>query len=106
VSATDGGKLRASRPVDLVVPPPAETAAAAAAAGLTVYWRPGCGFCSMLLRQLDRHGLDPVVVNIWEDAAARRWLDDAIGSQTVPTVRVGERLLVNPDIDEVLAALA
>jgi glutaredoxin len=71
----------------------------------TVYWRPGCGFCSMLFRQLDRHGLDPVVVNIWEDDEARRWLDDTIGSQTVPTVTVGERVMVNPSIDEVLSAL-
>jgi len=71
----------------------------------TVYWRPGCGFCAQLFRQLERNGLDPVVVNIWEDATARRWLGGAIGSETVPTVRVGERILVNPHIDEVLAAL-
>jgi mycoredoxin len=24
---------------------------------VVVYWRPGCGFCSSLLRQLDRAGL-------------------------------------------------
>jgi mycoredoxin len=84
---------------------PSESAATPATTGFTVYWRPGCGFCSMLFRQLDRHGLDPVVVNIWEDAAARRWLDDAIGSETVPTVKVGDRILVNPGIDQVLAAL-
>jgi len=71
----------------------------------TVYWRPGCGFCSMLFRQMERHGLDPVVVNIWEDDAARRFLKDAIGSETVPTVVVGERLMVNPSVDEVLLAL-
>jgi mycoredoxin len=85
---------------------PADAATGPADAGFTVYWRPGCGFCSMLFRQLDRHGLEPVVVNIWEDDVARRWLDGAIGSQTVPTVKVGDRVLVNPHIDEVLAALA
>lgn len=71
----------------------------------TVYWRPGCGFCSMLFRQFERHGLDPVVVNIWEDDDARRFLNQAIGSETVPTVVVGERLMVNPSVDDVLTAL-
>jgi mycoredoxin len=71
----------------------------------TVYWRPGCGFCSMLFRQMERHGLDPAAVNIWEDDAARRFLNGAIGSETVPTVVVGERVMVNPSIDEVLVAL-
>lgn len=75
-------------------------------ATFTVYWRPGCGFCSRLFRQLDRHDLDPVVRNIWEDDDARRFLEDRIGSETVPTVVVGDTLLVNPSIAEVLAALA
>jgi mycoredoxin len=74
-------------------------------APFTVYWRPGCGFCSRLFRQLDGHDLDPVVRNIWEDDDARRFLNDRIGSETVPTVVVGTTLLVNPSIDEVLAAL-
>lgn len=87
-------------------PPPADDAAEAVDSGsFTVYWRPGCGFCSMLFRQLDRHGLDPVVVNIWEDDDARRFLNDSIGCETVPTVVVGDRLMVNPSIDEVVAAL-
>jgi len=72
----------------------------------TVYWRPGCGFCSRLFRQLRRRDLDPVVRNIWEDDEARRFLNDRIGSETVPTVVVGEALLVNPGIGEVLDALA
>ena len=75
-------------------------------APFTVYWRPGCGFCSRLFRQLDRHELDPVVRNIWEDDDARRFLNDRIGSETVPTVVVGATLMVTPSIDEVLAALA
>jgi glutaredoxin len=77
-----------------------------ATGSFTVYWRPGCGFCSRLFRQFDRHGLDPVVVNIWEDDEARRFLNDAIGCETVPTVVVGDRLLVNPSVREVLAALS
>lgn len=74
--------------------------------GFVVYWRPGCGFCARLFRTMGRHDLDPVVRNIWEDADARGWLNEAIGSETVPTVVVGERILVNPSIDEVLDALA
>ncbi len=71
----------------------------------TVYWRPGCGFCARLFRQLDRHHLDPVVVDIWSDDEARRWLGDRIGSETVPTVVVGDRVMVNPRVEEVVAAL-
>ncbi|MCD9624503.1 glutaredoxin family protein [Rhabdothermincola salaria] len=77
-----------------------------AAPEFTVYWRPGCGFCSRLFRQLQTRDLDPVVRNIWDDDEARRFLNDRIGSETVPTVVVGGSVLVNPDIGEVLDALA
>lgn len=74
-------------------------------ARFTVYWRPGCGFCARLFRQLDRRDLDPVVVDIWEDDDARRWLAESIGSETVPTVVVGDRVMVNPQVEEVVGAL-
>ena len=77
-----------------------------AASEFTVYWRPGCGFCSRLFRQLRKRDLDPVVRNIWEDDDARRFLNDRVGSETVPTVVVGDTVLVNPDIGRVLDALA
>lgn len=70
------------------------------------YWRPGCGFCMMLRAHLERAGLPLHEVNIWEDgAAAARVREAAGGNETVPTVFVGPKSMVNPDIDEVLAAV-
>ena len=72
-----------------------------------VYWRPGCGFCSSLLRKLDAAGLTFERRNIWEDddasAFVRTVADD---NETVPTVRVGEVALVNPTADDVMRQLA
>ncbi|MFN8052539.1 MAG: glutaredoxin domain-containing protein [Acidimicrobiales bacterium] len=75
-------------------------------AGITFYWRPGCGFCARLEHALvgadiplDRH-------NIWEDdtaAAAVRSI--ARGNETVPTVVIGPVGLVNPSPNEVVEAM-
>ncbi len=73
--------------------------------GITVYWRPGCPFCSSLFRQLDRAELTYRRVNIWDDetgAAVVRSI--ARGNETVPTVVVGEVGMVNPSVRQVLAA--
>ncbi len=72
-----------------------------------VYWRPGCGFCSMLRAGLDRNGTPYREVNIWEDAAAAAFVRSvARGNETVPTVTVGSVSLVNPSAGEVAALLA
>jgi mycoredoxin len=72
---------------------------------IVVYWRPGCGWCSALRRQLARAGVAHRLVNIWEDAdAAARVRAVARGHETVPTVMIGTVALVNPGIREVLAA--
>lgn len=74
---------------------------------VTVYWRPGCGFCAGLLRALDRIGLEHVRRNIWDDEDAAAFVRSvANGNETVPTVVVGEHALVNPTGEEVLAAVA
>ena len=73
---------------------------------MTVLWRPGCGYCSLLTRKLDRLGVAYLHRNIWEDDDARTFLRDAIGSETVPTVLVGDAVLVNPSSDEVMRCLA
>ncbi|PRX44623.1 glutaredoxin-like protein [Prauserella shujinwangii] len=66
------------------------------------YWRPGCPFCAMLRRGLRRSGLPVREVNIWSDPeAAARVRAVADGNETVPTVFVGERALVNPSMREV-----
>lgn len=82
-----------------VDPPPASA--------VEVYWRPGCGFCSTLLRGLRRSGLPLHAVDIWRDPEAAALVRSlAGGNETVPTVVVGTRALVNPTVEEVLAAVA
>lgn len=72
-----------------------------------VYWRPGCMFCGMLRRKLHRTGLPLEEINIWEDPSAAATVRDiANGNETVPTVVVGTRAMVNPSAREVLAAVA
>lgn len=74
---------------------------------ITVYWRPGCGFCSSLLRGLDRTGLAFDRFDIWQDPAAAAFVRSvAGGNETVPTVRVGNVALVNPTVNEVLRTVA
>jgi glutaredoxin len=70
------------------------------------YWRPGCPFCMALRGPLRRSGLPVRELNIWTDpqAAARVRLA-ADGDETVPTVVVGPRALVNPSMGQVLAAV-
>jgi mycoredoxin len=76
-------------------------------AAVTVYWRPGCGFCGALFRRLERAGLDVERVDIWADEEAAAFVRSvARGNETVPTVRVAGIALVNPTGDEVLRAVA
>lgn len=73
---------------------------------LELYWRPGCGFCAMLDRDLQRLGIALERRNIWEDedaAAAVRSV--AGGNETVPTVRIGSESRVNPSAGEVVDLL-
>ncbi len=85
---------------DVAEPP--ETAAAA----VTVYWRPGCGFCSSLLRSLERHELTFERIDIWEDEDAAAFVRSvADGNETVPTVRVVDVAMVNPSAADVLRAV-
>lgn len=72
---------------------------------IVVYWRPGCPFCSSLLRQFDRRGVPHRRVNIWQDPSAAATVRSiARGNETVPTVVIGSVGLVNPSIDAVLVA--
>jgi mycoredoxin len=73
---------------------------------ITMYWRPGCGFCSALERQLVRNDLTFEKRNIWDDPTAAEFVRSvARGNETVPTLTIGDTSMVNPSIDEVLAAL-
>lgn len=74
---------------------------------VTVYWRPGCPFCSMLFRGLTKYDIPHRRVDIWEDPKAAAVVRSiANGNETVPTVVVGGRGMVNPSAQEVAAALA
>lgn len=74
---------------------------------VTVYWRPGCPFCGMLFRQLDKHGIAHQRVNIWDDPTAAATVRSiANGNETVPTVVVGGvKGMVNPSVKDVKIAI-
>lgn len=77
-----------------------------APARVEVLWRPGCPFCSRLRRGLARAGIDTVERDIWADpSAAARVRSATGGDETVPTVVVGSRPLVNPSVAQVVAAV-
>jgi len=82
-----------------------EPGARSEAATPVVLWRPGCGFCRILFDGLERHQVAHTRVNIWEDADARRRLNDRIGSETVPSVLIGDAVMVNPSITDLLERL-
>lgn len=73
---------------------------------ITVYWRPGCGFCSRLRHALQDHDVPAEWVNIWEDPEAAAYVRSvANGNEVVPTVRIGEKTTVNPSPNDVIAAV-
>jgi mycoredoxin len=73
---------------------------------VVVFWRPGCGFCASLMFQLEKTGLPLVEINIWDDARAAATVRSiANGNETVPTVVVGDVAMVNPSVDQVMAAV-
>jgi mycoredoxin len=75
--------------------------------GIDLYWRPGCGFCSMLQRKMDKLGIERNEHNIWDDpsqaAVVRKY---ANGNETVPTVVIDGIGLVNPSSKQLLGYLA
>ena len=76
------------------------------AARIEVLWRPGCPFCSRLRRGLARAGIETVEHDIWADPeAAARVREVTGGDETIPTVLVGSRALVNPSVAGVVAAV-
>lgn len=75
-------------------------------ADVTIYWRPGCGFCARLEAVLGDTGQKAHWENIWSDpqaAAYVRKVND--GNEIVPTVVIDGTPYTNPDPGEVLAAL-
>lgn len=74
---------------------------------VTIYWRPMCGYCERLKRELAARGVPFTSVDIWQDRAQAAVVTAATGGdEIVPTVRVADRFLVNPTVHEVLEAHA
>jgi glutaredoxin-like protein len=77
-----------------------------AAAAVTVYWRPGCPYCRRLRADLSRTGLPITEIDIWADPSAAATVRAAAGgNETVPTVTIGEKAMVNPSAAQVLDAV-
>ena len=76
-------------------------------ADITLYWRPGCGFCASLKHQLDKRDLTYDAHNIWDEPEAAAFVRSvARGNETVPTLVVKGKAMVNPSIGDVVEALA
>ncbi|QXJ24598.1 mycoredoxin [Actinomadura graeca] len=75
---------------------------------LTMYTTSWCGFCRRLKSQLARDGIEMVEVDIERDPAAADYVMSVNGgNQTVPTVTIGDAVvLTNPSAKEVKRHLA
>ncbi|MGW0861041.1 glutaredoxin domain-containing protein [Streptomyces koelreuteriae] len=74
--------------------------------GVVVYWRPLCTYCMKLLTQLRFTRLRYTKVNIWRNPDAAAFVRSvAGGNETVPTVTVAGRAMVNPSKRELLEAV-
>ena len=70
------------------------------------YWRRGCVVCSSLRRGLERRGIALRPHDIWSDPDAAAVVRAAArGHETVPTVGIGDEMMVNPRIVDVLDTL-
>jgi glutaredoxin len=75
--------------------------------GVVVYWRPMCTFCMKLRFRLLFTRLRHTRVNIWRDPEAAAFVRSvADGNETVPTVTVAGRAMVNPSKKQLMAAVA
>ena len=73
---------------------------------IDLYTRPGCPYSYMLRWRLRTQRIAYREIDIRRDAdAAARVRAVADGNETVPTVFVGGRWMVNPTIEEVVAAM-
>jgi glutaredoxin-like protein len=73
---------------------------------VTLYWRPGCPFCSRLTAAMRAEGIEYAAINIWDDPDAAAFVRSvANGNETVPTVTVGSTSLVNPPVGRILELL-
>jgi mycoredoxin len=73
---------------------------------IVIYWRPDCLFCLDLLVRLKFTRLRYRKVDIRKDSDARAFVRSvADGNETVPTVVVAGRALVNPSKRQLIEAV-
>jgi glutaredoxin len=73
---------------------------------VVIYWRPDCAFCLALLLRLKFTRLRYRKVDIRKDPDARAFVRSvADGNETVPTVEVAGRPMVNPSKRQVIEAV-
>ena len=74
---------------------------------VTMFTTVWCGYCRRLKRGLEEAGVDFREVDVDDEPQYNERIVQASGGyRTVPTVQVGESLLVNPSAREVVDALA
>ncbi|MEU8529810.1 MULTISPECIES: glutaredoxin domain-containing protein [Streptomyces] len=74
--------------------------------GVVLYWRPLCTFCIRLRFRLLFSRLRLRRVNIWRDPDAAAFVRSVAGGfETVPTVTVAGRPLVNPSMRQLREAV-
>jgi mycoredoxin len=72
-----------------------------------LYSTPWCGYCRRLKRQLGESGVGFEEIDIDQESHHGDRIEAQTGGfRTVPTVEVGDRLLVNPTVGEVLEAIS
>ncbi|MGY0060715.1 glutaredoxin domain-containing protein [Streptomyces sp. LZ34] len=74
--------------------------------GVVVHWRPMCTYCMKLLLRLRFTRLRYTKVDIWKDPEAAAFVRSvADGNETVPTVTVAGRAMVNPSKKQLMDAV-
>lgn len=74
---------------------------------VTMFSTTWCGYCRRLKRQMDEAGIAYREVDLDDDPTHdERIIARTGGFRTVPTLEIGDELLVNPTIREVEEALA
>ncbi len=74
---------------------------------VTVYTTAWCGYCASLKRRLEAASIGYREIDIEEQPHYGRLIERLTGGfRTVPTVEVCGSYLVNPSLDEIVAALA
>jgi mycoredoxin len=69
---------------------------------VTMYSTTWCGYCVRLKRQFDEAGIAYREIDVEvEEQYNDRIIEATGGYRTVPTIQIGDRLLVNPTLKEV-----